>query len=132
MSAQADRAQDSHRELYRETITSAAESLALHVTLLEQHVDLYVRHQDWESSVVRVQTQLSECQARGEQTESLLEEACAKHAKLRSTTKTTYWYVIDYSVNRGYGYGISKLPMVEQILDSRVHLRHTCRILSFS
>jgi hypothetical protein len=64
------------------TITSSAESLALHVTLLEQHVDLHVRHHEWESSVVRVQTQLSDCKARVKQTESLLEEACAKHAKL--------------------------------------------------
>ncbi len=41
------------------TITSSAESLALHVTLLKQHVDLHVLHYECESSVVLVQTQLS-------------------------------------------------------------------------
>ena len=69
------------------TITSSEESLALHVTLLEQHVDLHVRHHEWESSVVRVQTQLSDCKARVKQTESLLEEACAKHANLTDQFK---------------------------------------------
>ena len=61
------------------TGTSSAESLGLHVTLLEQHLDLHVRHQECESSVVHVQAQLSEFQARVQQTESLLQQVCQAH-----------------------------------------------------
>ena len=83
--------------------------------------------------MVRVQTQLSGCQARVQQTESLLEEACAKHAKLMDQfgiEDQTFWYVIDYRVNSGYGR--YELPMVNQILDSSPHLWPTGSILSYS
>jgi hypothetical protein len=115
------------------TITSSAHSLALHVTLPEQHLDLHVRSQECESSVIRVQTQLSDCQARIQQTESLLEEACAKHAKLTDQfgiEDQIFRYVIDYRVNSGYGR--YELPMFDQILDSLPHLLPTGRIRSYS
>ncbi len=71
------------------------------MTLLEQHLDLHVRHQECESSVVRVQTQILECQASVQQTESLLEEACNKHAKLTyqiDKEDQIFLYVLDYRV----------------------------------
>ncbi len=106
------------------------QNLALHVTLLEQHLrlDLHVRRQECESSVVRVQTQLSVFQTRFQQTESLLEETCNKYAKLTKQVDQEdqfFRYVIDYSVN---GYATAILPMVDNILDSRPHLQPTGRI----
>ncbi len=83
---------------------------------------------------VPVQTQLSECQARVQQTESLLEDACNKHAKLTNQMDNedqTFLYVIDYSVTSGYGNGTSDFPMVEQNLGSRPHLLPTGSILSY-
>ena len=122
-----------------QTLTSSADSLALHVRLFEQHLDLHVRHQACQSSLVRVQTQLSECQARVQQTESLLEEACNKYAKLTNQVDKEDQIlrcVIDYRVKVSIGYGVygtsEELPMVEHILDSRPHLRPTGRIRSRS
>ena len=112
--------------------------MTVHVRLFEQHLDLHVRHQACQSSLVRVQTQLSECHARVQQTESLLEEACNKYAKLTNQVDKEDQIlrcVIDYraKVSSGYGYGTSEeLPMEEHILDSRPHLRPTGRIRSRS
>ncbi len=79
--------------------------------------------------MVLVQTQLSECQARVQQTESLLEEESAKHAKLTDqfdNEDQIFRFVIEYRVNHGYGgYATSDLPMVELILDIRPHLLPT-------
>jgi hypothetical protein len=114
------------------TITSSAESLALHVTLLKQHVDLHMLHHECESSVVRVQAQLSEFQARVEQTESLLVKACKKYAKLTKQVDQEdqiFRYVIDDRVN---GYAAAILPMVDNILESRPHLWPNGRIRSYS
>ena len=45
-------------------LTSSSDTLALHLTLLEQHMDLRVRHQECASAVVHVQTQLSKCRSK--------------------------------------------------------------------
>jgi hypothetical protein len=66
-------------------------------------------------------------------TESLHEEACAKHAKLTDQfgiEDQNFRYVIDYRVNSGNGR--YELPIVNQILESRPHLRPTGRVRSFS
>ncbi len=85
-----------------------------------------------------VQTQLSECQARVQQTKSLLEEAYNKYAKLinqidKELEDQILQYVINYCVQGfgAYGASSSELPMVEQVLSSRPHLRPTCSILSY-
>ncbi len=102
------------------------------MTLLGQHLDLHVRHQECESSVVHVQAQLSQFQARDQQTESFLVEACNKYAKFTQQVDQEDQFfrnVIDYSVN---GYAAAILPMVDHILESSLHLRPNGRIRSYS
>jgi hypothetical protein len=41
----------------KQLITSSSATIALHLTFLEQHLELRARHQECESSLVRVQTQ---------------------------------------------------------------------------
>jgi hypothetical protein len=63
----------------KQLITSSSATIALHVTLLEQHLQLRARHQECESSLVHGQTLFSDYQAR---LQHELKETLHKYDKL--------------------------------------------------
>jgi len=103
-------------------LTSSSATIALHVTLLEQHLELRARHQECASSLIHVQTQFSEYSARLQQE---LQETRHKYDKLADKVTTEdqiFRNVIDYRVSTGYSNHKCRLPFVDLILDSRPHL----------
>jgi hypothetical protein len=101
-------------------ITSSSATIALHVTLLEQHLELRAYHQECVSSLVRIQAQFLEYQTRLQQElqeirKQELQEIRKKYDNLAD--KVTTEDQIFLNVINKYtppGYGSYRLPLVDQ------------------